>query len=304
MARTDDDSWDQATSVGATATMVAAHRAVATNRPEPLINDPFAEPLVRAVGIDVFSRLAGGELEPAEVGEFLGRMTDVFASRTRFFDQFMTDAVASGLRQVVIVASGLDARAYRLAWPPGTTVYEIDQPDVIEFKTRTLSGLGAAPTVELRPVGIDLRQDWQAALRRAGFDPDQPTAWLAEGLLIGFLPLDAQDALVDAISGLSASGSRFACDYLSSADQAKTAQEQMRNVADSWREQGLDLDIADLTFTGDRQDVADQLRSLGWEAVRANINDLFAASALPVVEGDDLTSFDWIVYVRATRPDR
>jgi O-methyltransferase involved in polyketide biosynthesis len=108
MARTGDDSWDLATSVGATATMVAAHRAVATNKPEPLINDPFAEPLVRAVGIDVFTRLASGELEPGEVGEFLSGMTDVFASRTRFFDEFMAEATSAGIRQVVIVASGLD----------------------------------------------------------------------------------------------------------------------------------------------------------------------------------------------------
>jgi methyltransferase (TIGR00027 family) len=301
MARTDDDSWDLATSVGATATMVAAHRAVATRRQHPLINDPFAEPLVRAVGIDVFTRLASGELEPGEAGEFLSRMTDVFTSRTRFFDEFMTSAVAAGIRQVVVVAAGLDARSYRLAWPAGTTVYEIDQPEVIEFKTTTLSGLGAAPTVELRTVGIDLRQDWQAALVHAGFDPATPTAWLAEGLMIGFLPPDAQDALVNAISGLSASGSRIGCDYLSSADRAEAAQEQMRTVGESWREHGLDLDIAGLTYTGERQDVAEQLRSLGWDAVGANINDLLAPSGLPLVEGDDQPAFDWIVYVQATR---
>jgi methyltransferase (TIGR00027 family) len=299
MTRTDDDSWDPATSVGATATMVAAHRALATSRPEPLISDPFAEPLVRAVGIDVFSRLAAGEL--GQDSEFLTRMTDVFASRTRFFDEFVIDALASGIRQVVIVASGLDARAYRLAWPAGTTVYEIDQPEVIEFKTRTLAGLGALPTVELRTVGIDLRQDWQAALRQAGFGPQRATAWLVEGLLIGFLPPDAQDALVEAISGLSAVGSRFACDYLSSARRADAAQQQMRAVADSWREHGLDLDMAALTFTGDRKDVADELRSLGWDAVVATINDLFCASGLALIEDEDRKEFDWIVYVRATR---
>jgi methyltransferase (TIGR00027 family) len=301
MARTDDDSWDLATSVGATATMVAAYRAVATRRQHPLISDPFAEPLVRAVGIDVFTRLASGELEPREAGEFLSRMTDVFTSRTRFFDEFMTSAVAAGIRQVVVLAAGLDARSYRLAWPAGTTVYEIDQPEVIEFKTTTLSGLGAVPTVELRTVGIDLRQDWRAALVHAGFDPATPTAWLAEGLMIGFLPPDAQDALVNAISGLSATGSRIGCDYLSSADRAEAAQEQMRTVGEGWREHGLDLDIADLTYTGERQDVAEQLRSLGWDAVGANINDLLAASGLPLVEGDDQRAFDWIVYVQATR---
>lgn len=301
MARTGDDSWDLATSVGATATMVAAHRAVATNKPEPLINDPFAAPLVNAVGIDVFTRLAAGELQPGEAGDFLARMTDVFASRTRFFDDYMADATAAGIRQVVILASGLDARAYRLPWPAGTTVYEIDQPEVIAFKATTLSGLGAAPTAELRTVGIDLRRDWQRALRSAGFDLEQPTAWLAEGLLIGFLPSDAQEALVSAVSRLSAAGSRFACDYLSGTAQADASREQMSKVAESWREHGLDLDMADLTFTGHRVDVADQLRSLGWDAVGLNINDLFTASGLPPVEADDLEAFDWIVYVRARR---
>src|SRR6201986_4489753 len=62
MPRTDNDSWDLATSVGATATMVAAARAVATRADNPLIDDPFAEPLVRAVGIDFFTRWAAGEV--------------------------------------------------------------------------------------------------------------------------------------------------------------------------------------------------------------------------------------------------
>lgn len=281
--------------------MVAAYRAVATKRPEPLINDPFAEPLVRAVGLDVFSQLASGELKPAPADGLLDRMTDVFASRTRFFDEYLADALKAGIGQVAIVASGLDSRAYRLSWPSSTIVYEVDQPEVIEFKTKTLSDLGAAPTAELRTVGVDLRQDWPAALRRAGFDPAEPTAWLAEGVLIGFLPPDAQDALVGAVSALSASGSRFACDYMSGAGQSGVAREQMRVLADSWRQYGLDLDIADLTFSGDRTDVADQLRSLGWDAVGSDINELFAAGGLPAVDGDDLTAFDWIVYVRASR---
>lgn len=299
MARTDDDTWDAATSVGATATMVAAHRAAASNAPDPVINDPFAEPLVRAVGLEVFSRLARGELDQAEAGELFGAMTDIFASRTRFFDEFMIEAGQAGIR-VVIVASGLDARAYRLAWPAGTIVYEIDQPQVIAFKTTTLSELGAVPTAELRTVGVDLRQDWQAALRRTGFNSQQPTAWLAEGLLIGFLPPAAQDAMIGAVSALSAPGSQFACDYLSSAGQSEAAQEQMRSMSDRWRVRGLDLNVADLTFSGERRDVADQLRSLGWEAVGLGINDVFAASGLRA-QADDLSAFDWILYVRAIR---
>ena len=111
----------------------------------------------------------------------------------------------------MILASGLDARAYRLDWPTGTTVFEIDQPQVIELKTATLAGLGAEPTADLRAVPIDLRHDWPTALRHAGFDADQPTAWIAEGLL-AFLPPEAQDRLLDNVTTLSAKGSRLAAE--------------------------------------------------------------------------------------------
>ncbi|MGA8333048.1 MAG: class I SAM-dependent methyltransferase, partial [Mycobacterium sp.] len=141
MARTDRDSWDLASSVGATATMVAAARAAASRRPDPVIDDPFAEPLVRAVGLDFFTKVARGELDFADVDDGAGfpRMVDTFAARTRFYDDYFAAASAAGVRQVVIVASGLDSRLYRLPWPAGTTLYEIDQPEVIEFKTATLA---------------------------------------------------------------------------------------------------------------------------------------------------------------------
>ena len=132
-------------------------------------------------------------------------MTDNMAVRTKFFDEFFIDATTSGIKQAVILASGLDARAYRLPWPDGTTVYEIDQPQVIEFKSRTLAELGAQPTAYRRTVAVDLRDDWPAALQAAGFDPGQPSAWSAEGLL-GYLPPDAQDRLLDTITELSAPG--------------------------------------------------------------------------------------------------
>ena len=156
MARTGDDSWDLASSVGVTATMVAAGRAAASADPRGLINDPFAEPLVRAVGLDFFTSMLDGELDmsqfPGVSPERVQAMVDSMAVRTKFFDDYLTAATAAGVRQVVILASGLDARAYRLAWPTGTVVYEIDQPDVIEFKTQTLAGLGAEPTATRRTV--------------------------------------------------------------------------------------------------------------------------------------------------------
>jgi len=303
MARTDDDTWDLATSVGATATMVAAARAAATRRPRPVITDPFAEPLVRAVGLDVFTRVAAGELDDAvDGGVGFPRMIDTFAARARFFDEFFAEAGTAGIRQVVIVASGLDARPYRLTWPTGTTVYEIDQPEVIAFKTATLSKLGAAPATEHRPVGIDLRDDWPAALQGAGFDTAQPTAWLAEGVLIGFLPPEAEVRLLDNITALSAAGSRLAADYGSIMGESEAAQQQAQLLSDHWREHGLDLDATDLTYPGEHTDVAAHLQAYGWDTTGSTMADLLAAAGLPPLEGADLdgppVSID---YVRATR---
>ena len=143
MARTDNDNWDLASSVGATATMVAAARALASRGPEPLITDPFADPLVRAVGIGFFTQVLDGEIPLGASGDPSTGMIDVLAVRTKFFDDFFLEATAAGIRQAVILASGLDSRAYRLPWPPGTVVFEIDQQTVIDFKTGALSRLGA-----------------------------------------------------------------------------------------------------------------------------------------------------------------
>ena len=216
MTRSDSDTWDLASSVGATATMVAAARALATEDADPIINDPFAAPLVRAVGIDFFTRVVDGKFNAADAGETgdgeLQTETDSLAVRTRFFDDFFTNAAAAGIGQAVILAAGLDARAYRLAWPSGTVVYEVDQPKVVEFKTETMARLGAEPTAERRTVSIDLRDDWPTALRESGFDTTQPSAWSAEGLLM-YLPPEAQDRLFDHITALSAPGSQLATEY-------------------------------------------------------------------------------------------
>ena len=127
MARTDNDTWDLASSVGATATMVATQRALATR--EGLIDDPFAEPLVRAVGVDFFTRFLDGEIEFEDLDPAfnLRLAAEGMAVRTRFFDKLFTDAAAVGARQAVILAAGLDSRAYRLPWPDGTVVFEVDQ---------------------------------------------------------------------------------------------------------------------------------------------------------------------------------
>jgi methyltransferase (TIGR00027 family) len=288
MTRTDNDTWDQATSVGTTATMVAAARALATRA--GLIRDPFAEPLVRAAGVDFFTWVASGELDISDLGENSGfaLLTDLFAVRTRFFDNFFADAGRAGIRQAVILASGLDARPYRLWWPAGTRVYEIDQPQVIEFKTQTLRELCATPSANRRALGIDLRRDWPEALRRVGFDPTQPTAWIAEGLLIGFLPPEAQDRLVDDVTALSAAGSQLAADYLPGRSQPLVSQEQA--LADRWRPYGFDADLTQLTYPGQLHDAAESLAALGWDIVEADLADLFAATGLPGSRRGDLDS--------------
>ena len=304
MARTEGDSWDLASSVGATATMVAAQRALA-NR-EGLIDDPFAEPLVRAVGVDFFTRLASGELDPAAVdddAEFgMARMRDMMAVRTRFFDDFFLEATNAGIRQAVILASGLDARAYRLSWPAGTTVYEIDQPQVLEFKTATLTKLGAVPTAERRAVAIDLRHNWASGLRAAGLDPAQPTAWSAEGLL-PFLPPEAQDALLDNITALSAPGSRLATENLPDASRSVPMMaDRMREATDRWRAHGFDLEMTDLWYGGERNDVVDYLNAHGWQASTTDVSQLLAAQGLSMQLPDDQeATFSALGYVAATR---
>jgi methyltransferase (TIGR00027 family) len=280
-----DDEWDLTTTVGATATLVAAARAAASRRPDPLIVDQYAEPLVHAVGIDFFSRLASGELDFADVGgnARTGWMPITWAVRTKFFDDFLRAATAKEhIRQVVIVASGLDSRAYRLEWPAGTTIYEIDRPEVIEFKQTTLSALGATPLADLRTIGRDLREDWRTALRQSGFDTDKPTAWVAEGLFIGFLPGDEQARLIQDITDMSAPGSRLAVDHLPG--RADTLSKVMRTIGDDWRGLGLNVDFGNLYFLGDRGDVEFELQAREWDVAGASRAALFAANGIDVKE--------------------
>jgi methyltransferase (TIGR00027 family) len=300
MSRTDADSWDVASSVGATATMVAAARAVASRQPDPLINDPFAVALVRAVGIDFFTRFAEGELNLSDVdkGGTAELMTTVMAVRTKFFDDFFTDAAANGIRQAVILASGLDARPYRLPWPDGTVVYEIDQPQVIEFKTATMSAIGATPSAERRAVAIDLRHDWPAALRRSGFDDTAPTAWSAEGLLV-YLPPEAQDRLFDNIAALSAPGSRLATEF--HPDAGASIGERAAALRSEWQEHGFDVNLADLFYPGERNNVVDYLAEHGWTVSAQPRPELFKDYGKEFPDTDELAPLRNSLAVIATR---
>lgn len=287
--RTDNDTWDLATSVGATATMVAAGRARATRA--ALIEDRFAEPLVRAVGVAFFTRWATGELAAADVDVpnapwGMQRMTDLLAARTRYFDGFLAGAVGAGIRQMVILASGLDARGYRLTWPTGTVVFEIDQPEVLAFKAATLSDLKAVPTADVRAVPVDLRRDWPAALRGAGLDAAKPTAWIAEGLL-PFLPANAQDRLLDNISALSAPGSRLASEVSPEGSDSGDTRESIDSLTQRWRDNGFDLELGELGYPDERHDVADYLTDRGWHSTRTPVSRLLTDAGLPPIPSAD-----------------
>ncbi|HEY3994821.1 MAG TPA: class I SAM-dependent methyltransferase [Mycobacterium sp.] len=290
MPRTHDDEWDLASSVGATATMVAAGRAMATKDPRGLINDPFAEPLVRAVGIDLFTKMMDGELDFSTIENAspkrMQALIDGMAVRTKYFDDYFLNAVRGGVRQAVILASGLDSRAYRLPWPADAVVYEIDQPRVIEFKTTTLADVGAQPTATRRTVPIDLRADWPTALKEAGLDTTAPTAWLAEGLLI-YLPPDAQDRLFDNIIALSVPGSTIATEFVPGIVDFDA--ERVREISGQFAEHGVDIDMASLVYSGERNHVVDYLSGKGWDVEGVTRTELFERQGLelPAPENDD-----------------
>ncbi len=280
--RSAGDSWAITELVGATALGVAASRAAETAGRDPLIRDEFARILVSSAG-PAWARLADPELAWLDGDEY-GRRAhrigiDYQAVRTHFFDEYFDNAVKAGIRQVVILAAGLDARAYRLNWPDGTAVYEIDQPKVLEYKTGILQRHGAAPTASRRPVPVDLRDDWPAALAAAGFDRTRPTAWLAEGLL-PYLPSDAQDRLFEMFTALSAPGSQVAIEAVGM-NSRSNSQRWLR-----MRERlGLDVNVQALTYhEPDRSDAAQWLSDHGWQVHTVDNREEMARLGRPVPE--------------------
>ncbi|OBF43671.1 SAM-dependent methyltransferase [Mycobacterium sp. 852002-50816_SCH5313054-b] len=280
--RTTGDSWAITELVGATALGVAAARAAETAGPDPLIRDEFAHTLVSSAG-PAWARLTDPELawlDGDKHGQRAHRLgIDYQAVRTHFFDEYFENAARAGIRQVVILAAGLDSRAYRLKWPPGTAVYEIDQPKVLEYKTGILEQRGAAPTASRRPVPIDLRNDWPAVLAAAGFDRAMPTAWLAEGLL-PYLPSEAQDRLFELVTALSAPGSRIAVEAFGT-NSRSNSQRWLR-----MRERlGLDVNVEALTYhEPDRTDAVQWLSDHGWHVECVNNREEMARLGRAVPE--------------------
>ncbi|MTE13812.1 class I SAM-dependent methyltransferase [Nocardia aurantiaca] len=269
--RTDDDSWDITESVGATALGVAAIRAYETSREDALFRDPYAAKLVGAVGSEGWNALMTGALSGQGVSDADLRgwsMGSVLVARTLYFDEYFADALRAGIRQIVILAAGLDARAYRLEWPSGTRIFELDQPKVLAFKARALAG--DEPAADRREVAIDLRQDWPKALLDKGFELGEPTAWLAEGLL-RYLPGHAQDQLLEKVVELSAPGSRMALNLSMDGDMADEFRERRRKVM---AEAGIHIDLENLFYP--------------WED-RKDPRDWFAMHRWLVTQGDPVT---------------
>jgi methyltransferase (TIGR00027 family) len=278
--------------------MVAAQRVLAHR--EGLIDDPYAEPLVRAVGMDLFVRALDGDidLESVDPRFNLRRAAEGMAVRTRHFDKLFTDGAEAGIRQAVILAAGLDARAYRLSWPHGTTVYELDQPEVIRFKSDRLAELGAQPTAERRAIAVDLRDDWPKALLDNGFDPKQPTAWIAEGLLI-YLPPHAQDLLFDRIDALSAPGSRVATEHIP--DVSMFSDERSQQIRDRLAKYGHDIEMGELIYHGERNDVVEYLTGHGWDVTPQKMREAYAANGFEFHEDETIGFFTEMSYLSAVK---
>jgi methyltransferase (TIGR00027 family) len=255
-ARGESQGWDIVTGVGVTAIAVAAARAVETSRHDGLINDPYASFLVAEAGAEA-SMPTSADDPAMQGGDLWPGITSYMAIRTAVFDDYSRSAVESGVTQVVLLAAGLDSRAYRLEWPQGLTLYEIDQPAVLDFKLGALEREGVSPACEHRPVRVDLREDWPAALRGAGFDPAAPTAWLAEGLL-PYLPAEAERQLFKEIHRLSGPGSRIAVEQIG--DMDVVLNDPMMNDASA-----LGVDVRELLHTDERQPSAQWLEQQGWQ---------------------------------------
>jgi methyltransferase (TIGR00027 family) len=178
--------------LGTTALSVAACRATESTRIDAWFHDELAQHVLAAA------------IAPPAVSRGLERWVAV---RTRFLDELVVDAVAQGIRQVVIVGAGLDARAYRLALPRDLTVFEIDHAEVLVLKQQLVDELELMSECRRRVVVADLvTDDWLQPLTDTGWDPSQPTVWVAEGLLV-YLNHDERTQLLRQLSSASDIGS-------------------------------------------------------------------------------------------------
>lgn len=277
---------DQLTGVGATALGVAFLRARESRRGDRLFHDPYAQDFVDQAGPDQ------PMLQPVASGpNFFELMAEQVAVRTHFLDQALLRSARTGHRQVVLLACGMDSRAFRLDWPAGVTVYELDQPDVLTFKNTVLDRRHAQPRCHRVPVPVDLRTDWPRTLTDAGFHPGEPTAWLAEGILYA-LPAQTADTFLDRINSLSAPGSTIALDHGQDSELLRAARA------------AIAPELVALWHGGPTHDLHAWLRQRGWHADVLDIADVAAACQRPAPPAfdpsDDHAGRGWLATATKT----
>jgi methyltransferase (TIGR00027 family) len=255
--------------VSSTAVGVAAVRAAESSLPDPLFVDPLAPVFVRAA--QTFWSV--DREEPADRRR-VGALIFWIRVRTRFLDDVVTQACAEGCRQLVLLGAGLDARAFRLSLPADARCFEVDLPPVLEFKEQVVRDNGFTPACERVVVPTDLSGAWTGDLERAGFDPEQRTTWLAEGLL-AYLTESTREALIDAVSEQSVPGSHLGL-TAASADR--------RAVSDRNRD-GMPSrpgDYVALWQSGPPPDVHTWLEPRGWSAAQYDAVERGAAYGVEI----------------------
>jgi methyltransferase (TIGR00027 family) len=268
---------DAPTGVGTTAVGVAAMRAAETMRPDRLFEDPLAAAFVAGAG---WGRIEIEDVEPERRPGIIALAAWVSA-RTRFLDDLALDATASGVRQVVLLGAGLDARAFRIHWPDGVRVFELDTPAMLAFKQRVLDDVGAMPRSERIVIPIDLREDWPAALRAAGFDGGAPAAWVVEGLLV-YLDEHSVDRVMSDIATLSAPGSRLGVTSSSSAS------------IDSLRA-AVGTGVSSLWISALPEDIVPWMAGYGWRATAKDARELLADHGRTFPRRDPARPPSWLI---------
>jgi methyltransferase (TIGR00027 family) len=268
--------------VDRTAVWTAALRAAESARPDRLFDDRFAGAFVAAAG-DGGSARAAQATVPAGASEFL-------AIRTRFFDDQTRAACDAGIGQVVLLAAGLDCRAFRLTWPAGVRLFELDLPGTLAFKESVLVTAGAVARCARAVVAADLRGPWADTLICAGFRPDTATGWFAEGLL-PYLDRTDSDRLLSTVTELSAPGSRAGFDHI---DTTAAERPAMRATSDAVRQMG-----ARLVPTG--ASPADWLTGHGWAVTVSRVPALGAGYGRPLPAGVDLVASNATALIAAGR---
>ncbi|PRY40434.1 SAM-dependent methyltransferase [Umezawaea tangerina] len=245
--------------VGLTALMVAAARAIETHRPDTLATDAYAEHFVRAATTSAGWPLHPDDVPHGDANPLWGRLARYFGLRTRVLDDHLLDTTRTGIRQVVILGAGLDSRAYRLDWPPGVAVYELDQPGVLAFKQNVLADLQATPRTTRTTIPVDLRDNWAASLLATDFTPALPTAWLAEGLLL-YLSSTEETDLITTVDHLSPPGSTLAYEVKPGHELPSVR----LNPLYAYTSHHLGLDLLALFNQDHRPDSTTTLTQAGW----------------------------------------